>query len=236
MTEISKTADKALAILVELADGEAATPQQISLRLGVNRTVVQRLLMTLLAREFVVRSRGEYMLAPRITRLSASVYQTERAAVKAHGVQLSKKLGETVVLQVPDGVDVVVLEEFIQNQRLSIQVRHDVASRSALTQTASGLAILATMDRRTAQRRIKSYGGDVQGLSQTVEKIRADGGFAQTSNSLQAGVSGLALAVRQGNSVMGSLGVLVPTTRVADLDGYREPLARAVRRIERSLA
>ena len=97
MTEISKTADKALAILAELARSGPSSPQQLSQSLGINRTVAQRLLMTLLSRDFVARTGGEYSLSPHVRRLADSVLPELRATIRRIDEGLAATTGETVL-------------------------------------------------------------------------------------------------------------------------------------------
>lgn len=232
MTEISKTADKAVSILCQLAEMEVATPQQLAVRTGVNRTVAQRLLTTLLARDFVTRQDGEYAPAYRVRQLAEMVQPRLRRAVEPQANQLSANTGETVVFQILDGKDLIVLIEATQMRDVSLHVRHEVASRSPIAQSASGLVILAAVTSNEVSSLLRGEPGEA--LRHRLEGVRADG-FARTSNELQQGVSGLAAAVRDGETVVGSLAILVPTARAGELDGYRTDLERTIGRIERAL-
>lgn len=231
MSETSKTADRVLAILIELAAAGPSTPQQLALRMGANRTVTQRLLTTLLTRGFVRRAGGEYSLDERVRTLAAAVQPELRLAAVRPVDALSRKLGETAVLQIADGDGVVVLHEAIQVRSVSLQVRHDIGSRSPLVQSASGLAILASCD-EDRQRKVAAKLEDSQLLLRLAE-IRQEG-FAVTSDELQIGVSGLARVVMRNQTPIASVAILVPTTRKDAFAEYREDLSRCVSRIERS--
>lgn len=234
MSEISKTADKAIALLVELADGGMATPQRLSVRVGMNRTVVQRLLTTLVRRGFVTRVDGEYGLSPRLHRLAAAVQPELRRAAGPHAAALSAKTGETVVVQVLDGDTAVVLAEFVQHAGAALQARHAVGSRSPVTRSASGLAILAALDERDVERALRSVDDDAAGaLRERVGRIR-DAGVAATSDELQEGVSGMAVAIRR-DGLVGSIAILAPTSRAEGLQEHRERLVKAADRIQRNL-
>ncbi|HWH25118.1 MAG TPA: IclR family transcriptional regulator C-terminal domain-containing protein [Pseudolysinimonas sp.] len=232
MSEISKTADKALAILIELSDGGSATPQQLSQRMKVNRTVVQRLLMTLLLRGFVRRHGGEYALAPQMSRLAEAVQPELRQATRVQLSTLSKKFGETVVLQILDGDEAVVLAEKVPTSEMSLQVRHDVGSRSPIDSSASGLAILALLPEAVRDRLTRDGVIDAR-LHARLDEIRA-AGFAQTSDELQTGVSGLAVPFVMGE-VVASIAILVPTLRAGSLLDLLPELQRHVARSEAKL-
>lgn len=233
MSEISKTADKAISILFQLARLDAATPQQLSLTTGVNRTVSQRLLSTLLAWDFVVRAGREYTRSYRLRELAQLVQPRLRRAVEPQAHMLSEQTGETVVFQIPDGGDLVVLVEATQPQEVSLHVRHEVGSGSPITQSASGLAILGALSATEVVAFLRQEPSPE--LAARLNGVRADG-YARTSNELQQGVSGLATAVRDGDEVVGSLAILVPTSRSTELDGYRRDMDRTVARIERALS
>lgn len=236
MSDISKTADRALAVLVELSDGEPATPQRLAARTGLNRTVVQRLLTTLVARGFVTRDTGTYMLSPRVRRLSEGVQPGLRRVVRPLDAALSRRTSETVVFQVVDGDQVVVLDESVPRRPdAALQVRHQVGSRSPLERSASGLAILASWSSVDRARALRGRPADVVDATETrITAIQQDG-LARTSDELQVGVSGLAVAVVGDTGVVGSVAVLAPTNRLAVLEGHAADLIRTARRMEDAL-
>lgn len=233
MSKISKTADKALAALQVLAEGGPLTPTQLSLRLGENRTVTQRLLNTLFGKGFVVRDNGGYALSSRIRSLAEAVQPALRNAVAPHVSALSKETGETVVFQIRDGDQAIVLEQQVQNESVALQVRHDIGSLSPLTQTANGLAILSALSDAQVKRLLTGLSSGPS-VAVALDKIRATG-LAQTSGGLQTGVSGMAVAVCQGSEVVGSIAILVPSFRGDSLNNYNAQLLRAAALIEQAL-
>lgn len=232
--EQSKTAAKILDVLVEMSDGESTTPQMLAARLKMNRTVTQRLLTTLLARGFVRKNAGNYVLAPRVRTLADAVMPRLRAAVEPAVIGLSSKVGETVVFQVRDGIDVVVLAEECPRRSVSVQVRHEVGSKSPIEASASGLAILAASAPEIVERMAAEIDPPHDLLDRVAEFART--GFATSTGDLQAGVSGLAVSVGSPHAVVGSLAILVPSARVAELDGHRRDLLDYARRIEAVLS
>jgi DNA-binding IclR family transcriptional regulator len=233
MSQISKTADKALAALQALGAGDPLTPAQLSLRIGENRTVSQRLLTTLLERGFVARDHGAYTLSAKVRSLADAVQPTLRNAVSPHVSSLSKETGETVVFQIRDGGQAVVLEQHFQNESVALQVRHDIGSRSPLEQTANGLAILSALSAAQAKTLLSGLSSG-SSVAAALDEVRATG-FARTSEGLQVGVSGMAVAVHRDGQVVGSVAILVPSFREDSLENYQAQLLRAAKLIEETL-
>ncbi len=231
MSEASKTADKALAMLQAMSDGELVSPQQLARRMGINRTVAQRLLTTLLARGYIVRADGEYALSQRVATLADAVQRPLRAVVDPVVTELSQQLRETVVFQVLDGTETVVLQEAYWARDTALQVRHEIGSRSPAARTAGGLAILALLDDDRLGRHVDA---DLEEVRRRVAEARS-AGYTITVDELQDGVSGLATGVQSAGRAVGSLAVLVPTPRLEELRAYRGALERAARSIEASL-
>jgi DNA-binding IclR family transcriptional regulator len=225
VSEGSKTVDKLLTVLIELGEDAFVSPQQMARRTETNRTVAQRLLTTLVARGYATKRDGEYSLSQRIALLADAVQRPLRRIVGPIVEDLAKATQETVVFQVLDGLDSVVLQENYWERSTSLQVRHEVGSRTRADITASGLAILARLPRD----RVVKWGGGAD-LALRLDEVRATG-FALTSGEAQQGVTGLATGVTAADGVVGSIAVLVPSTRADELSGYRGALERAARAI-----
>lgn len=234
MSEFSKTADNAIAILVELGESGWTTPQKLAIRMSTNRTVVQRLLTTLLHRGFVIRQDGEYALSWRVRDLADAVQPRLQHAATTSMAALSERTRETVVLQVIDGDDAVVLREVVHASGIRLQARHEVGARSPLTQTASGWAILTALDEKQLGRVLRDQ-PDVSAWSARLQQIR-ETGVAVTSDELQQGVSGIAASLRRSDGgPHASLAVIAPTSRMEELRRHTGSLLRAAKEIERAL-
>src|SRR5512141_798956 len=98
MPEISKTADQALAVLLEVGKRGPMTPAALSRSLDVNRTVIHRLLATLHGRGFVTRDERGYAPGPMLLRIAQRAQPELRAAAHTVMVELAGDTGETVVL------------------------------------------------------------------------------------------------------------------------------------------
>lgn len=233
MSEISKTADKAFGVLEALAATGPTTPQRLSAHIGINRTVVQRLLTTLVNRNFVIRAGGDYELSPRLRQLATAVEPALRRAAHPHLIRLAAETSGTLVLQVLDGHSAAVIDEVIQASAPILQARHEVGARSPLGQTASGIAILASLSDNELEQVLRN----ASDRGETAAKVAAtrESGICRTSNELQHGVSGIAAPIRTGPGSGASIAIITPASRTNDLVGYAAQLHQAANSIEAAL-
>ena len=92
MPEVSKTVSQALRVLTALGDG-GATTAELTRQLGLHRTVVQRLLMTLQAGGFVHRrTDGDFVLGVALVELAARVEHPVRQAAQRPMLSLFETL------------------------------------------------------------------------------------------------------------------------------------------------
>ena len=103
VAEISKTADLALRVLLEVGESGPVTPTMLARSLGTSRTVVHRLLATLHGRGFVTRQENGYVPGPALVRLADQAQHELRSQGRHVMRELSGLVGETVVLSVADG-------------------------------------------------------------------------------------------------------------------------------------
>lgn len=231
MAEISKTADQALAVLVEVSENGPVNAADLARSLQLNRTVVHRLLSTLHQRGFIIRQSAGYTLAPLLVRMAERVQPDLRAAAAPVMEDLTRATGETVVLHTADGDDAVVLQQVVGSRHV-VRVEHRTGSRHPLTKGASGRALLAFMDEAAISRILKKAAG-ADALRRQLESVRQLG-YSVSHDELQQGVHGIAVPLRDHHRVVASLAVLVPATRASDLAGYLPALKDAASRIEAS--
>lgn len=211
MAETSKTTDQALTVLLTLVERGPMTPAELSRTLGLNRTVVHRLLATLHGRAFVVRQDDGYVPGPMLIRVAAHV--RPELSVAAHGVmvRLADVVGETVVLHVRDGDRALVLDQVVATQHV-VRVEHQIGSHHNLEIGASGRTLLAFADEGTIERALRRS-EQPDWLRNELEVVRQIG-YCVSNDELQSGVHGLAVPVRDaGDTVVAALAVLVPITR-----------------------
>jgi DNA-binding IclR family transcriptional regulator len=233
MAETSKTVDQALTVLLKLSDDGPLTAAQLSRELGLNRTVVQRLLTTLQLRGFVTRSDQGYGPGARLVRIAERVQPELRAAAAGIMRELGRDVGETVVMHIADGHEAVVLQQYVPTSHV-VRVEHEIGSRHPLTRGASGRALLAFMSPATVERAIR---GDPQGeaLRRELDGVRHLG-YAFSHDELQHGVHGLAVPVPDhSNHAFASLAIIVPSGRAAGLSEHIDVLLGAAAQVARAL-
>lgn len=233
MAEISKTADQALTVLLEVAERGPMTPATLARSLSMNRTVAHRLMATLHQRGFITRQEDGYVAGAVLVRLAESVQPELRARARATMRRLAADVGETIVLHIRDGGDAVVLDQIVPHQHV-VRVQHDIGSRHPLALGASGRALLAFMDPPAAERTIRRS-EDADALRGQLEDVRA-AGYALSRDELQQGVHGLAVPVLdEAGHVVASLAILVPVTRASGLVAHADGLLDAAGDLARSL-
>jgi IclR family pca regulon transcriptional regulator len=232
-----------LEALANAADG--ASPQQLIDETGLDRSVVQRLLRTLVADGYASRlGRGHYVLATRALALGAELARSNHLArvASAHLLDLQQQIGETVNLATLDGVDVVYVARFATRRLLSIHL--DIGTRLPAYCTSLGRAILAYLPpeqtelilRRSECRKLTEYTKVTK--RELLDEINAvaERGYALTSEELELGMRSAAAPVfASGGVVLGAINVSVPTARV-DAASLEKDLVPPLLDVTRSLS
>ncbi len=233
VAEISKTADQALTVLLEVGERGPLTPAVLARSLGMNRTVVHRLLSTLHQRGFITRQENGYVPGAILVRIAEHVQPELRSQGRRVMRELSDEVGETVVMHIPDGEDAVVLDQVVSGRHV-VRVEHEIGSRHALVVGASGRAILAFLSTSLVDR-ITRKATNADGLRRQLEGVRQLG-YSLSHDELQQGVHGLAVPVLdQSGQAVASLAILVPVTRASTLPEHTEALLQASARLSSAL-
>jgi IclR family transcriptional regulator, KDG regulon repressor len=234
VSEISKTVDQALTVLLEVGERGPLTPARLARDLRLNRTVVHRLLSTLHQRGFVVRHEHGYVPGPLLIRIAERVQPEMRAQGRAVMQRLAGITGETVVMHVPDGDDAVVIEQVVAERNV-VRVAHEIGSRHKLVDGASGRSILAFRADEAIERTVRGLDG-ADALRRQLDGVRRLG-YAISHDELQQGVHGLAVPVLDDERrAAASLAVLVPVSRAANLLQHLEALLEATERLSQALS
>jgi DNA-binding IclR family transcriptional regulator len=190
--ETLQTLQRGIWVLDLLMDNPAGlTISQIATRLDVHRTIVNRLLTTLLNNGLIVRDpAGRHALGPAIARYSVSVAPQLREAALIELRALARRHGVTSVLHLADNDEVVVLET-TEPTGADFFVGTRVGSRTPLGTGAGGIAILAARrpepDDPSAVKRARSQGYAVtrgelnQGVLGVFAPIRLEAGWVEAS-------------------------------------------------------
>jgi DNA-binding IclR family transcriptional regulator len=191
--ETSQTLDRGIRVLMVLA----AAPQGLSVTalseaLGINRTVVYRLVSTLEQHALVRRDgQGRLHVGLGVLHLATAVQPVLRDVAIPVLRQLAERVGCTAHLTVAEGDEALALA-VIEPSWTDFHVSYRVGARHPLTRGAAGRAILL---------------------------LREEGGpaYVATSGELEPGARGLAAPVRGVSGLEASIGVVT----LVDMDVAR---------------
>ncbi|WP_304452484.1 IclR family transcriptional regulator [Nocardiopsis sp. YSL2] len=145
---MSNSVERAMRILVELADGPT-TISELGRRLDVHRTTSLRLLRTLEEQRFVRRTDdGSYQLGPRMATLAAAALEglDIRGLAARHLRDLGASTGQTIHLGALEGDRVVYLDKV--ESRHAVRMYSHIGALAPLHATGIGKAILAHLPER----------------------------------------------------------------------------------------
>lgn len=198
--ETSQTLDRGLRVLKLLADTDhGLTVTELSNKLGVNRTVVYRLLATLEQHSLVRRDiGGRARVGLGVLRLGRQVHPLVREAALPALRALAEEVGATAHLTLADGTDALAVA-VVEPSWTDYHVAYRTGFRHPLGRGAAGRAILAG---REPDRDHPS-------------------GYVLTHGELEAGASGAAAPMLGVLGVEGSVGVVMLSESVPDKVGDR---------------
>jgi DNA-binding IclR family transcriptional regulator len=148
--ETSQTLDRGLRALEELADAPTGlTVTELADHLGVNRTIVYRLLATLELHGLARRdAAGRARLGIGVLALARRVQPLLRDAAAVPLRRLAEEVGATAHLTVVDGTEALAVA-VVEPTWTDYHVAYRVGSRHALDRGAAGRAIVAYRDNGT---------------------------------------------------------------------------------------
>lgn len=175
--DTSQTLGRGLDVLdLVAASPSGLTPAQIASELGLSRTIVYRLVGTLVDRHLVRRNRDGLLTAGLGTlRLSVNVAATLREGTREILENLSEELGATSHLSVADG-DEALAVSVVEPRHTTFHVTYRRGSRTPLDLGALGEAILAAQ--RGEHGVFESEGQLVAGAKGVVAAIPDLAGFS----------------------------------------------------------
>ena len=207
--ETSQTLDRGLRVLRVLADKpDGLTVTELASELGVNRTVVYRLVSTLEQHALLRRdARGRLHVGLGILHLASSVQPVVRDLAAPILRTLAEEVGCTAHLTVADGDEALALA-VVEPSWTDFHVSYRVGSRHPLAKGAAGKAIL--------------LGRDVDSAP-----------YAVTSGELQPGARGLAAPVRGVDGLEASVGIV--TLGDLDVEAIGDKVSTTAARVARAL-
>jgi len=148
VAETSQTLDRGLTVLELLSESpDGLTVTEIAHRLGVSRTVVYRLVVTLEQHALLRRGGdGRCRLGMAVLALARQVQPVLREAAVPALRRLADSTGATSYLSVVDGHDTLAVA-VIEPSRSDFHVAYRVGARHPLDRGASGKAVLAARAR-----------------------------------------------------------------------------------------
>jgi DNA-binding IclR family transcriptional regulator len=214
--ETSQTLDRGLRVLAMLADSpHGLTVTEVAGAVGVNRTVVYRLVTTLEQHNLARRDgTGRVHVGLGVLALSRGLEPVLREAAGPVLRSLAEDLGATAHLTLADGGEALAIA-VVEPTWTDFHVAYRVGARHALDQGAAGRAIL--LGRETGAEITAGAGA------------RAGGGerFVQTAGELQPGARGLAAPVLGVDGLDASVGIVTLGDLEAETAGPRVVAAAA---------
>ncbi|MBT2508167.1 helix-turn-helix domain-containing protein [Streptomyces sp. ISL-98] len=199
--ETSQTLDRGLRVLKLLADTDhGLTVTELSNKLGVNRTVVYRLLATLEQHALVRRDiGGRARVGLGVLRLGRQVHPLVREAALPALRSLAEDIGATAHLTLVDGAEALAVA-VVEPTWTDYHVAYRTGFRHPLDRGAAGRAILSAR-----------------------QGALADGqdGFTLTHGELEAGASGAAAPLVGVTGLEGSVGVVMLADTIPERVGPR---------------
>ncbi len=229
---------RAVELLAHLGREPApGTVAELAADAGMPTSTAYRLLAELEAHGLVVRGPDRSVaLGTRLVALgrSAEAGLQERLVAPSAAVMedLSHRVGETVILTAPCGLEAILLHA-VETERHSVRLSHPSFRRAPMHRGASGKILAAYLEPVERERLVAAVGEPE--LARQLEQIRADG-YVFTAGELDAGAAAVAAPIldRRGRLLAG-LSIAGPEQRiVADVDGAAAAVVETAQRIERA--
>lgn len=236
MAEQSKTVDAALRLLSILgagheaargdetaagpatASGTDSSAASFARRLRLSRTAVGRILTTLEAHGLARRTERGWDLGLGVLSLAGRIEPVLRAAARPALEALADRFGETAVLALRDGAEVVAVDQVVATRRL-VQVRYRPGTRHELGRAAHGRALLP---------------GQAAGYVVSEDELEA--GVTAVAAPILAGTAGPSGGTGAGGDPVASIGVVAPSERFPPRPDVVEAVQAAARSVTAELA
>ncbi|MBM9508822.1 IclR family transcriptional regulator [Actinacidiphila acididurans] len=229
--ETSQTLDRGLRVLKLLADTDhGLTVTELAAKLGVNRTVVYRLLATLEQHSLVRRDLGgRARVGLGVLGLAHQVHPLLREAALPALRSLAEDIGATAHLTLVDGSEALAVA-VVEPTWTDYHVAYRTGFRHPLDRGAAGRAILAG---RAIQATPDGSGWEPVGDDAYVERAAGTPGdvagdataaltrYVLTHGELEAGASGAAAPLLGVPGIEGSVGVVMLADSVPERVGLR---------------
>ena len=240
----SSMVDRVVLILsiFERSSCEALTAGQISVRTGIPRSSVHRIVKQLVSARWLMRHEDGYAVGLRMFEIGSLVAHRSRISCAARPFihELAERTGQVVHLAVLDQQDVVYLDKF--GGAFADRLPSRVGGRLPAHCTAVGKALLAYSPAATVgeylatglRRRTEASLATPAALAAAIVSIR-DSGYATDRDEAAPGVACVAAPIRNCDEVVAAVSVCGPHDQMRARD--LAPLVmRTAAEISRSLA
>ncbi|MDX6313435.1 MAG: hypothetical protein QOF44_2899 [Streptomyces sp.] len=206
--ETSQTLDRGLRVLKLLADTDhGLTVTELAGKLGVNRTVVYRLLATLEQHALVRRDLGgRARVGLGVLRLAHQVHPLLREAALPALRSLAEDIGATAHLTLVDGTEALAVA-VVEPSWTDYHVAYRTGFRHTLERGAAGRAILA--------------GRGVHPYVPEQRCVEGQPGFVLSHGDLESGASSAAAPLLGVTGIEGSVGVVMLADAIPERVGPR---------------
>lgn len=232
MAETSQTTDHGLTILEAVIQHGPISAQDLSRRLGLNRTTCHRLLSTLHRRGYLRKDGSSYSVGHQFLRLSQQALPLLLVRARPVLRELADTHGETFLLTVVDGDEAVAIDQ-AAGDRHTVRVEYRIGNRHPLVTGASGRALLAYLDEAHIARAVAAE-RDSERLLAQLNELREEG-YCTSQNELNSNVFGVSVPVLDDGLALASLTVVAPTERADTLMTLVPALRSAAHRIPEML-
>jgi DNA-binding IclR family transcriptional regulator len=206
--ETAQTADYALLVLIELQAHDGQTVAELAASLSLNRSVIQRIMVTLHRRSMVTKGiGGRFYLGPQLIAIAQHVPDELTGFARPYLRELAVAVEEMAVLTVQDIDDALIVAHH-NGSTSALRVEYEIGTRHPLSQGASGLAILAHLN----------HPGIDSGMERRLRLIR-EAGYARTEGEIKDQMIGLAAPlITETLGCVGSLALILPSIRATKID------------------
>jgi hypothetical protein len=207
--DTSQTLGRGLNVLeLVAASPEGLTPAQVATELGLSRTIVYRLIGTLVDHRLIRRGPDGLLTAGLGTlRLTENIAPTLRDGARDVLEKLAEDLGATAHLVIAEGEEAVAVS-VVEPRRTTFHVAYRTGSRTPLNQGALGQALLASR--------------------------RGEAGVFESAGQLIDGAKGIVASIPGLTGVAAGIGVV--TLAPTDTSTWGERVQRAAEELVAALA
>jgi DNA-binding IclR family transcriptional regulator len=209
-------------IIEELRKEESLSLRDLSARVGLNKTTVHNIVKSLIDLDVIVnKGNGVYALGSALERLGARRISAVEIASAASTIieSASEQAGETVIVAIIKGVELVVIAEC--ESRQAVVVRPETYRKGLFYEWATGRVLLAHVPPETLEKLLETHGlpttwleanNSRERMEAALERVRRDG-YA-TSSAANGSTRNLAVPVRAPDgTVVAALGIVLPSSR-----------------------